>query len=38
LQGFARITPDEIEAVLNQLYPPEPPSIALEIVIKEEAA
>jgi hypothetical protein len=36
LQDFARITPEEIEAVLDQLYPPEP--AAFDAVAKSEAA
>jgi hypothetical protein len=38
LQGFARITADEIEEILNRLYPPEPSGAALDPVVKEEAA
>jgi hypothetical protein len=36
LQGFARITPEEIEVILDQLYPPEP--AALDAIAKSEAA
>jgi hypothetical protein len=36
LQGFARITPKEIEAILDQLYPLEP--AALDAIAKSEAA
>jgi hypothetical protein len=34
LQGFARITADEIEEILNRLYPDEPSEVTLD----EEAA
>jgi hypothetical protein len=37
LQGFARITADEIEEILDRLYPCEPPGVALDAV-NEEAA
>jgi hypothetical protein len=38
LQGFTRITSDEIEEILDRLYPGESPNVVLDAVANEEAA
>jgi hypothetical protein len=38
LQSMPRITPEEIEEILNRLYPSEPPDVVLDAVADAEAA